>query len=240
MVLELELPLLPEVHLSIAAKLQVVWDDCSARSMNGDALPMCTIRCCCISCKLRWMLWSMRSRSLPLYSFQRFPPLTLLLDQGVALVAELSFSDFILVWLVTPIVRAFTSDLGATGSGSLCCVLASCHLGNYILFTFCIFFDFQSGSHSTSFLLVKWCCCWVVTVFFRSGLLLSSWGTRWLFVSANNCWVLWIARKSASVSVDAYVHVHVFIYSCWTRPSNGLNEASNIRVQQLWSSLNIS
>lgn len=52
--------------------------------------------------------------------------------------------------------------------------------------------------------------------------------------------MLRIARKSASVSVDAYVHVRVFIYSCWTRPSNSLNEASNIRVQQLQSLLNIS
>lgn len=102
--------------------------------------------------------------------------------RGCTCGCELSFSDFILVWLVTPVVRAFTSDLEATGSGRVWYLLASCHSGNYTLFTFCILFDFRSGSNSTSFLVVKRCYCWVVTVFSRSGLPLSSWGKRWLFV----------------------------------------------------------
>ena len=85
-------------------------------------------------------------------------------------VCESSFSDLILVRLVTPIVKASTSELGATSSGNLCCVLANCHLGNYILFTFDIFFDFKCGSNSASFLVVKWCRCLAVTVYFRRGL----------------------------------------------------------------------
>lgn len=96
--------------------------------------------------------------------------MTLLLGAGVTLLFELSSSDLILVRLVTPIVKASTSELGAVGSGNLCCVLANCHLGNYILFTFDIFSDFKSGSNSTSFLVVKWCHCLVVMVYFRRGL----------------------------------------------------------------------
>lgn len=102
---------------------------------------------------------------------------------------ELSFLDLILVRLVTPVVKASTSELGATGWGSLRCVLANCHLGNYILFTFDIFSDFKSGSNSTSFLVVKWCCCWAVMVYFRRGLPLNSGGgKRCLFIICK--WLL--------------------------------------------------
>lgn len=86
---------------------------------------------------------------------------------------EPSFSDLILVRLMTPIVKAPTSELGASGLGNLCCVLANCHLGNCILFTFDIFFDFKSGSNSTSFLVVKWC-HWLLWSILEEGCLLSS------------------------------------------------------------------
>ena len=114
---------------------------------------------------------SIKSRTFILKQVPEFPPVDPASgSRSHTSVCEPIFSDLILVRLVIPTVKASTSELGATGSGNLCCVLANCHLGNYILFTFDVFFDFKSGSNSTSFLVVKWCRCLVVTFYFGRGL----------------------------------------------------------------------